>query len=135
MNATDAFFDTNVLLYAVSDEAAKAARAEELLRQGGVVSVQVLAEFVDVARRKHGSAWGDVLGALDLVRELCGVVDASVETLALAVELSQRHRFRIYDSMIVAAAIRSGAKTLFSEDMQDGQTIGSVTIRNPFAGL
>jgi predicted nucleic acid-binding protein len=49
MNATEAFFDTNILLYTVGGDAAKAARAEDLLREGGTVSVQVLTEFTDVA--------------------------------------------------------------------------------------
>jgi predicted nucleic acid-binding protein len=46
--------------------------------------------------------------------------------------ISKRYGFRIYDSMIVAAAILAGCDMLFSEDMQDGQAIESVTIRNPF---
>ncbi len=135
MSATDTFLDTNILIYAVSGDVSRAARAEELLRRGGVVSVQVLTEFVDVARRKHRTPWSQLVDALDLVRELCVVADATVETFTLAVELSQQHRFRIFDGTIVASAILSGATTLFSEDMHDGQTIGPVTIRNPFAGL
>jgi predicted nucleic acid-binding protein len=53
----------------------------------------------------------------------------------LAAELSRRHRIRIFDGMILASAILSGARTLLSEDMQDGRVVESVTIRNPFAGL
>jgi predicted nucleic acid-binding protein len=54
MSAADAFFDTNVLLYLLCDDTAKADRAEALLAGGGVISVQVLNEFASVASRKHG---------------------------------------------------------------------------------
>ena len=54
MSAADSFFDTNVLLYLLSKDAAKADLAEALLATGGVVSVQVLNEFASVATRKTG---------------------------------------------------------------------------------
>jgi predicted nucleic acid-binding protein len=132
MNATEAFFDTNILLYAIGGDTIKAARAEELLRQGGAVSVQVLTEFTDVAQRKYRSAWPELLAVLDLVKELCVVTDVTLETHRRGLAISRRYGFRIYDSMIVAAAILAGCETLFSEDMQDGQTIESVKVRNPF---
>ncbi len=132
MSATDAFLDTNVLVYAVSGDPSKAARAEELLRRGGTVSIQVLMEFVDVVRRKHGIDWNELVDALDIIRSLCRIAEVTTETFTLALDLSRRHRVRIFDGMIVAAAIHSGASTLWSEDMHDGQVIGPVTIRNPF---
>ncbi len=48
--------------------------------------------------------------------------------------IAERFGFRIYDSVILAAAIEAGCTTMFSEDMQDGQTVAGLTIRNPFAG-
>jgi len=57
MSAADAFFDTNVLLYLLSEDAAKADRAEDLLAGGGVISVQVLNELAAVTSRKLGLAW------------------------------------------------------------------------------
>jgi predicted nucleic acid-binding protein len=135
MTANEAFLDTNVLVYALSKDAAKAACAEELLRAGGTISVQVLGEFVDVARRKYAIPWDELVDALDLFERLCDVAAISMETFVLAVELSQRYRLRIFDGMILASAILSGAQTLLTEDMHDGQVIGSVKIRNPFAGL
>jgi predicted nucleic acid-binding protein len=41
--------------------------------------------------------------------------------------------YQIYDALILAAALEEGCDTLYSEDMQDGQSVGAVTIRNPFA--
>ncbi len=46
------FFDTNVLVYIASADPLRSARAGALLREGGVVSVQVLNELVSVLRRK-----------------------------------------------------------------------------------
>ena len=57
MSAADAFFDTNVVLYLFSADAAKADRAEALLAAGGLISVQVLNEFAAVARHKLGMTW------------------------------------------------------------------------------
>lgn len=50
---TETFFDTNVLLYLLSGDAAKADRAETLVAAGGVINVQVLNESASVASRKH----------------------------------------------------------------------------------
>ena len=51
------FFDTNVLLYVASGDPAKADRAEKLIGDGGTISVQVLNEIANVARRKMGMSW------------------------------------------------------------------------------
>lgn len=53
------FFDTNVLLYLVAGDAAKADRVERALSRGGVISVQVLNEFTNVARRKMQLSWAE----------------------------------------------------------------------------
>ena len=133
MNAADAFIDTNVLLYLISGDATKANRAEAVLGDGGIVSVQVLTEFADVALRKYSSPWTKVQDILSIIRDLCDVQAISVETHELGLSLAQRYKFRVYDGMIVAAAILAGCTVLFSEDMQHGQRIGGLQIRNPFA--
>jgi predicted nucleic acid-binding protein len=134
MSAADAFFDTNVLLYLLSDDSAKADRAEELLASGGRVSVQVLNEFASVATRKLAMSMSEVRDILSTVRSVCAVTPLDVETHDLGLDLAERYRFSIYDALIVAAASRAGCPVLYSEDLQDGQTINRVTIRNPFGG-
>lgn len=133
MSATDAFFDTNVLLYLLSDDSAKADRAEELLASGGRVSVQVLNEFASVATRKLAMSMSEVRDILSTVRSVCAVMPLDVETHDLGLDLAERHRFSIYDALIVAAASRAGCTVVYSEDFQDGQAIEGLTIRNPFA--
>ena len=133
MSATNRFFDTNVLLYLLSGDDAKADRAEEVLASGGVISVQVLNEFASVAARKLQMSMAEIREVLTTIRAVCKVVPINEETHDKGLELSERYALSIYDAMIVAAALLSGCKMLLSEDMQDGQVIdGSLEIRNPF---
>jgi predicted nucleic acid-binding protein len=134
MSEAEVFFDTNVLLYLLSNDAAKADRAEALLATGGVVSVQVLNEFASVASRKLTMTIPEVREILSTVRSVCVVKSVDVETHDLGLELAERYGFSIYDSLIVAAAVRAGCAILYTEDLQRRQVIENLTIRNPFAG-
>lgn len=127
------FFDSNVLLYLVSDDTAKAERAEALLVGGGTISVQVLNEMSNVAMRKHGMRWLQVDALLEPVRALCRIEPLTEYTFDLGRRLAERYQFSVYDAMIVAAALLAEADTLYSEDMQDGLLVeGQLRIRNPF---
>src|SRR5271154_5978439 len=127
------FFDTNVILYAFSQDDTRGQVAETLLAAGGTVSVQVLNEFVAVARRKLDKSWKEVRRALDILRVFCPEpVPLTVEIHERALQVAERYGYSIFDSLFIAAALRAGARTVYSEDMQDGQTIDGLTIRNPF---
>jgi predicted nucleic acid-binding protein len=132
MPGTDAFFDTNILLYLLSGDAAKADRTEGLLSGGGVVSVQVLNEFASVGLRKLGLAMSEIRELLATVRALCAVKPVDVETHELGLDLAERYQLALYDAMIVSAALRADCVVLYSEDMQHGQAFGQLTVRNPF---
>ncbi len=133
MSGTEAFFDTNVLLYLLSGDASKAERAEALVVVGGVISVQVLNEFASVASRKLGMSWAEIREVLETIRAVCRVEPISLETHDRGFALSERYGFSIYDSMILASALLAGCKLVFTEDLQDGQCIdGRLTVRNPF---
>jgi len=67
------FFDTNVLLYVASGDPTKADRAEELIGAGGMISVQVLNEITNVARRKMGMSWTETRAFLSMIRGLLPV--------------------------------------------------------------
>ncbi len=86
------FFDSNVLLYLLSDDADKADRAEALLKQGGKISVQVLNEIANVARRKQRMNWQEIRELLALVRGLLEVTPLTVETHALGLDIAERYR-------------------------------------------
>lgn len=132
MSGAEVFLDTNVLLYLLSGDADKADRAEELIADGGVISVQVLNEFASVASGKFGMAWSEIREILDTVRAVCRTERLTVETHDGGLGIAERYGFAIYDSMIIAAAL-AGCASLLSEDFQDGQQLeGQLIVRNPF---
>jgi predicted nucleic acid-binding protein len=130
----DSFFDTNVLVYLASGDAAKADRAEAVIAQGGTISVQVLNELANVARRKMKMSWSDTHALLDTLRGLLTVHPLTVEIHDTGLSLAERYGFSIYDAMIVASALDAGCDTLWSEDMQHGMVLAEgLRITNPFA--
>jgi predicted nucleic acid-binding protein len=135
MRGGDAFFDTNVLLYLISEDISKADRAETLLALGGVISVQVLNEFAAVVLRKQAVDFTELREILATIRAACSVKSVDIETHELGLNLAERHRFSIYDGLIIAAALRAGCSLLYTEDLHDGQTIEQLTIRNPFTSM
>lgn len=133
MSAADSFFDTNVLLYLLSADSAKADRAEDLIGGGGIISVQVLNEFASVASRKLGMSLTEIREVLDVVRAVCAVESLSEATHDRGLAVSERYRFSVYDSMVVASALLANCRVLYSEDLHDGQLIDEqLTIRDPF---
>jgi predicted nucleic acid-binding protein len=127
------FFDSNVLLYLASGDAVKADRAERLIAGGGTISVQVLNEIANVARRKMQMSWKETNSFLATVRGLLPVVPITVETHEAGIALADRYGFSFYDAMIAASAILSGCDTLWSEDMQHDMAVDDrLRIVNPF---
>lgn len=131
------FLDTNVLIYSVAKNDARAEIAEALLATGGVVSVQVLNEFAATARRKLGMSWDDITAVLDAIRVLCPSPRAvSIDTHHAAVKIARTRGFHMHDALVVASALAADCATLYTEDLQDGQVIEErLTIRNPFKPL
>src|ERR1035441_1612199 len=105
-----AFFDTNILIYALAVRAGSPSDlrtqvAEKTLSLGGVVSVQVLNEFTDVTTSKFKMGWNTVEQCLEVIDALCGrAISLTAETHTAAIDISKRHGYRIYDSLILAAA-------------------------------
>jgi predicted nucleic acid-binding protein len=127
------FFDTNILIYSISETDARADVAEDLLAAGGHISVQVLNEFAEVARRKLKMSWAEISVSLISIRSLCEPATPLTVTIhEAAVKIAAKYGYNIYDALILAAALDAGCDTLYSEDMQDGQKMGPMTIRNPF---
>jgi predicted nucleic acid-binding protein len=127
------FFDTNLIIYAFREDDPRCEVARVLLATGGVISVQVLNELVAVLRRKLNFSWDDVLAAVEAVRTLCPtIVPITAATHEAALKIAVRYGYQIYDSLIIAAAVEAKSKTLYSEDMNDGQDIEGTTISNPF---
>ena len=127
------FFDTNVLVYLASDDTAKADRAEAVLAAGGAISVQVLNELTNVARRRMRMGWAEIHAWLSLLRGLLTVHPLSLETHDTGLALAERYGLSTWDAMIAAAAFHAGCDTLWSEDLQDGMVLeGGLRVVNPF---
>jgi predicted nucleic acid-binding protein len=136
-----AFVDTNILIYAACgavDDPSKWKRAWEIIGDADyVVSGQVMAEFYVNATKKderkkflplelsEAARWIDDLAAVEVVP-----VDQLV--VRLAVQYSQRYQISYWDAALIAAAEKHGCEILYTEDLNDGQTYGSVKVINPF---
>jgi len=126
------FIDSNVVLYLFSSNTVKADRAESLLQSGGLISVQVLNEVASVCLRKLKMTWEDIDAVLETLKSTCEVLPVTLACHEKAVGLAKRFQISLDDANIVATAILFGADTLFSEDMQNGMSMESVTVVNPF---
>ena len=126
------FVDSNVVLYLLSEDPAKADRAEAILQAGGVISVQVLNEVTSVCLRKLKMPWEEIDALLLAVKTACDVVPLTIESHQKAIEIAKRHQLSLYDAHIVASALLAGAEVLLSEDMHSGQRLEGLLIENPF---
>lgn len=133
MSGADDFFDTSALLYLLSADEAKSTRAEALLAEGGVISVQVLNEFAAVAIRKFDMPLADLREVLSTLRSVTRVEPLTEESHDRALAIVERYGFSVFDSMIIAVALMSGCRSLYSEDLQHNQVIDrQLRIVNPF---
>ncbi len=142
-DAEDTFFlDTNVLIYAVDEadlvkqQIAVALVREAILSGRGIISIQVVQEFLNVARRKFRQPMtieqcrGHIRNVLE---PLCAYFP-SISTMDRALLVIDETGYSLYDALIVTAAIESGCRTLYSEDLQHGHKVQGLTILNPFIG-
>ncbi|HET9049261.1 MAG TPA: PIN domain-containing protein [Chiayiivirga sp.] len=127
------FLDTNTLVYFADADAGKAMVAESLLLAGGIISVQVLNELTLACLCKLRMDWAEVDEVLGVVRTACRIEPVTEATFDLGRRLAERYQFRVYDAMIVAAALLADVDTLYSEDMHDGLLVENrLRICNPF---
>ncbi|MCB1983942.1 MAG: PIN domain-containing protein [Burkholderiales bacterium] len=133
MKDHNAFLDTNILLYLLSEDETKSAQAENTIAAGGIISVQVLNEFVSMTRRKLNMSFAEIREFLSYICVLCPVIPVTVKVHEQGLRIAEHYGFSIYDAMIVAAALSAGCTTLYSENMQNNQKIDDLLlIQNPF---
>ena len=133
MTPPPVFFDTNVLVYAFEFTEAKTPVAARLLAEGGVVSVQVLNEFAAAMRRKFRRDLNRTQKLIDEILRNCpDPRSITLETHRAGMRLCQRYGFSIYDGTVVASALETGCRVLYTEDLQHGQVIDGLRIENPF---
>jgi predicted nucleic acid-binding protein len=127
------FADTNLFIYAESQDQHKTACALAIIQNSPVVSSQVINETVSVLTRKHGFLLSEAHEIAESLLDLCEVVAVDANTIRKAIDLAKRYSLSHWDSLIIAAALLANCQTLFSEDMQHGQVFDKqLTVVNPF---
>lgn len=135
------FLDTNILIYALDKaDPAKQRVALKLVRDAivtgrGIISTQVVQEFLSAARRKflQPMTIAECRGHLRNVLEPLCVYFSSISGYDRALLVAEETGYSFYDALILTAAIESGCRTLLTEDLQHGRTVQGVTILNPFS--
>ncbi len=133
------FIDTNILVYLFdADSAEKQKRSREIIADEDtisriVISTQVLQEFYVAVTRKLAVPL-DATHAERAVTDLSSlpVVQVDVSMILSAIKTSRNVKLSFWDSLIIESAISAGAKSLYSEDLQDGQKIGELQVINPY---
>lgn len=128
------FIDTNVVIYALGRNSAKASLAAPLFANNPTISTQVLSETANVALKKLALPLLETGKLLAMLEATCRVEIVTPGTMQRALDISGRYGFSWYDSLIVASALEAGCDTLYTEDLQHGQVIeGKLTVTNPFS--
>lgn len=137
MNAARAFFDTNLLLYLYggADQRKRdvAKRLFELHSHSGrlLLSTQVVQEFYAASSRKLSMPRRELREAVAALLELPLVIVGPPHIIS-AMHVEERYQISFWDALIVAAAESGGAEVLYTEDLNDRQQYGTVTVQNPF---
>ncbi len=136
------FLDTNIFVYTFDQNAPqKQARALELVQDAlvnhnGVISTQVVQEFLNVATRKFAvpfTLYDSQTYLQRVLHPLCHVFP-DLALYELCLEIQAETGFSFYDSLILSGAVTAECDTLYTEDLQDNQKVRGVLIQNPFVG-
>lgn len=129
-----AFIDTNIVIYALGPNSAKASLAAPLFANNPTISTQVLSETANVALKKLALPLPEIGKLLSMLEATCWVEIVTPAILQRVLDIAGRYGYSWFDSLILASALEAGCDTLYTEDMQHGQVIeGKLTITNPFA--
>lgn len=128
-----AFFDTNILVYAL-ENTGRGDIARGLIAADGGIAVQSLNELALVLRRKYRRGHAEMLAdVMEMAELFVEPVPLTMNIHREGLRLAARYQLAIYDSMLLAAALSTNSTIFYSEDMADGQIIdGRLIIRNPF---
>ncbi len=129
-----AFVDTNVAVYALGRDSAKATRARQVLDAAPIASSQVINEVISVLTGKQQFSRAEAYEVATALMKLVAVAPVTANTVRDAMAVGMHDGLSHWDALIVAAALATGCDTLYSEDMQAGQVFeGRLTVKNPFA--
>ncbi|OFY30030.1 MAG: hypothetical protein A2275_08225 [Bacteroidetes bacterium RIFOXYA12_FULL_35_11] len=137
----DKFFpDSNILLYLIREFQDKKEIAITLLEKSPVISIQVINENINVCHKKFKLPDDTMKTHIEVLFERCHVSQIHKETIEDAISVMVKYKFSYYDSLIIASALETKCKVLYSEDMQHKQNIEiagkngirKLTFINPF---
>ena len=129
------FFDSNMIIYLSSEEGKKIIIVENKVRESSqkVISTQVLNEFINVSYKKNIVEDNEIPLFVDKYAQAFELSNIYLTTIKKALETKERYHYSYWDSLIIATALESNCKTLYSEDMHHGQVIDQILeIVNPF---
>jgi predicted nucleic acid-binding protein len=120
-----AFFDTNIMVYTQRTDSPDKTRIAEsaLYHFDSVVSTQVLNELCNIFTKKYPKPLTEIETLLDSIHETLAVVTVTPSLVFRALRIHYRYCISYFDALMVAVALSSGCKYLFSEDMQDGLVV------------
>ena|SRR5258707_6308085 len=134
------FLDTNIFVYCFDEDASrKNQRAQQLVEEAletraGVISYQVVQEFLNAALRRFETpmTFSEAEQYLSSVLRPLLAIHSSAALYSHALQIAGQHQFAWYDSLIVASAMQAECAVLYTEDLQHGRRLGSLQIVNPF---
>jgi predicted nucleic acid-binding protein len=133
------FVDTNVLIYAhdvdarVKHETAKNVLRELWSQRTGALSTQVLQEFYVNVTRKIAKPLPKAEARVVVNSYSIWCIETTAAEIADAFRIEDESRIGFWDALIVAAAAKSGATRILSEDLNPQQKIAGIRVENPFA--
>jgi len=131
------FIDTNLLVCALDKaDPEKQVKARELLRKIesdclGVISTQVLQEYYVVATRKlkvKPELMKKIISSLSKYE----IVVINQPIIEKAIDISMSNKISFWDALIVASAVAARCRIIWTEDLNQGQSISKIKIENPF---
>jgi predicted nucleic acid-binding protein len=130
------FLDTNIVVYAYSDDDEVKCRMarEVLVLNECLVSTQVLNEFSNVCVKKLHRTAREVWNSIESLLSICDLAVVGKDTVRAALDIHERFDISYYDSLMVTTAIDCRCSYFISEDLQNGQVFDGVTVKNVFRG-
>jgi len=134
------FVDTNIFAYTFDDKSKKKQKiskkiiAHSLATNEGIISYQVVQEFLNIATRKFAhplKIQDSKIYLTNVLFPLCEIYP-SENLFEMGLDIQSTTKYSFYDSMIIASSIKGKCKKIITEDLKDGQAIQGVTIVNPF---
>lgn len=128
------FFDSNILIYAMSDDYPKNQIAQELLNTHHVViSTQVLNEFCNVMIKKRYVDFDKLTYIISAFANDYDILTVDTKLAIHALNIKAKYHYSYWDSLMIACALQANTPILYSEDMHHNHIIeNKLTIINPF---